>query len=307
MAQRHRSTPVTEGCRLTAFHATPLAVALLLLGALSLTACMEEEGAAPIAPVPGGPAVVPGRVTAELSGTLVTNEVGWEDTFSVVLTQPPEAAVTVVFSGGDSTEGIVTPPAVTFTPATWSQPQIVTVTGLDDEETDGNQSYGLILNPATSADINYAASGAFSIQVINGDNERPGVIVNPIRTTFSEAGGTGLFSIFLNTAPDGDVVFAVTCTDPSEALLSDGVAPPAEQLSVVFSPADWSAPRTVTLHGVDDAENDGDQYFNLQLRIVQAATTDGTGYQSLGPTPVAITVTDDEATAAAVHLARACN
>ena len=306
MAQRHGSTPATEGRRLAAFPATPLAVALLLLGALSMTACMEEE-ATPIAPVTGGPAVVPGRVTAELSGSLVTNEMGWEDTFSVVLTEPPEAAVTVVFSGGDSTEGVVTPPAVTFSPANWSQPQIVTVTGLDDEETDGNQTYGLILNPATSADSLYAASGACSIQVINGDNERPGVVVNPIRTTFSEAGGTGSFAIYLNTEPDGEVVFAVTCTVPSEALLSDGVGPPSGELSVVFSPEDWSAPRTVTLHGVDDLENDGDQYFTLQLRIVQAATTDGTGYLNLGPTPVAITVTDDEATAVAVHLARACN
>ena len=112
----------------------------------------------------------------DLSGTLVTNEMGWEDTFSVVLTRPPAATVTIVFSAGDSTEGTVTPTtvtptAVTFTPADWFQPRIVTVTGLDDEEADGNQIYGLILNPATSADFQFAASGAFSIQVINGDDE----------------------------------------------------------------------------------------------------------------------------------------
>ena len=39
---------------------------------------------------------------------------------------------------GDATEGTVTPAAVTFTPDNWNAPQTVTVTGVDDQEADGN-------------------------------------------------------------------------------------------------------------------------------------------------------------------------
>src|SRR5690606_7728727 len=86
---------------------------------------------------------------------LVTSETGDTATFTVVLDTQPSADVDIALGSSDATEGTVAPAGVTFTVANWNIPQTVTVTGVDDNEDDGDIAYEIVTAAATSADANY--------------------------------------------------------------------------------------------------------------------------------------------------------
>lgn len=64
----------------------------------------------------------------------VTTEAAGTDSFEIVLDSQPTANVTVGVSSDNSAEGVASTASVTFTPANWSQPQSVTVTGTRESE-----------------------------------------------------------------------------------------------------------------------------------------------------------------------------
>jgi hypothetical protein len=59
----------------------------------------------------------------------------------VVLQSQPAAPVTIPLSSTDETEGTVSPKSLVFTADNWNAPRTVTITGVDDDEQDGNQEY----------------------------------------------------------------------------------------------------------------------------------------------------------------------
>ncbi|MEG3844964.1 FG-GAP-like repeat-containing protein, partial [Microcoleus sp. herbarium14] len=75
---------------------------------------------------------------------LTTTELGGKATFTVKLNSQPSANVTFGLSSSNVAEGTVSTNSLTFTPANYSQPQTVTVTGVDDLVADGNVVYKII-------------------------------------------------------------------------------------------------------------------------------------------------------------------
>ncbi len=123
----------------------------------------------------------------------------------------------------------------------------------------------------------------------------PGITVSPGTTTFSENGGTGNFDVVLNTQPDGDVVIDVTGSDDTELLVSkDGGTTTAHNLSLTFTDTSWNTAQTVTLVGQDDVVVDGNQSVTVTNAFNSGSTADTTGYGSMSPVDVTITVQDDE-------------
>src|SRR5262249_8906182 len=61
---------------------------------------------------------------------LFTSESGAKATFTVVLGLQPSANVTIPISSSNTKEGTVSTASLTFTPANWNVPQVVTVTGV---------------------------------------------------------------------------------------------------------------------------------------------------------------------------------
>ena len=104
---------------------------------------------------------------------LFTSESGTKATFSVVLTSQPTANVTIPLSSSDTTEGTVSPASLTFTPANWNVPKVVTVTGKDDTIADGPIVYTIITSPAISTDPRFSGMDADDVQVTNFDNDFP--------------------------------------------------------------------------------------------------------------------------------------
>ena len=96
-------------------------------------------------------------------------------TFTVALNSPPMGDVTIPVVSDATGEGTVSPESLTFTPLNWNAPQIVTVTGVDDDGTaDGDQPYTIVLGPSTGDDSDYNAEPATNVPVSNADNDKPG-------------------------------------------------------------------------------------------------------------------------------------
>jgi hypothetical protein len=61
--------------------------------------------------------------------------------------------------------------SVVFEPSEWSTPHPVTVTGVDDHISDGNQPYSIITGQVVSEDLAYAGVDAADVDLMNVDNE----------------------------------------------------------------------------------------------------------------------------------------
>ncbi|GAB5405833.1 MAG: hypothetical protein Aurels2KO_40640 [Aureliella sp.] len=117
-------------------------------------------------------AYAPGITVTPLGG-LETSESGGSDQFSVVLDVAPTADVTIDLTSSDTGEASLSPSTLTFTPANWNLPQVVTVTGVDDSTIDGDAGYEIITQPASSDDSRYNGLDAANVSGVNLDNDAP--------------------------------------------------------------------------------------------------------------------------------------
>lgn len=67
----------------------------------------------------------------------------------------------------------VTPARLTFAAADWDTPQLVTVTGVDDDEIDGDVGYSIVTSAATSGDAACNGLLAKAVEAINLDDDAP--------------------------------------------------------------------------------------------------------------------------------------
>ncbi len=102
---------------------------------------------------------------------LYTTESHAKASFSVVLTSRPTANVTISLSSSNPAEGTLLTSSLTFKPAKWNVPQVVTVTGVDDSIADGAIAYTIVTGPATSADPIFNGMDGDDVQVTNFDND----------------------------------------------------------------------------------------------------------------------------------------
>jgi hypothetical protein len=112
----------------------------------------------------------PGITVSPTSG-LTTTEGGGTDTFTVVLDTKPVYDVTIGVSSGDTTEGTVSTDQLLFTPSNWDTPQTVTVTGVDDDDADGDVFYSIVLAAASSGDSEYNGLDPDDVSATNEDDE----------------------------------------------------------------------------------------------------------------------------------------
>jgi hypothetical protein len=223
---------------------------------------------------------------------LRTSEGGDMATFTVMLTAPPSDDVTIPVTSSTPTEGTVSTASLKFTTLNYMSPQTVTVTGVDDSVADGDQPYTVVLGAPTTKDTDYTLLGAENVQVTNVDNDKPGFSVtlvsgidpaDPTRLDTTEGGGAATFKLALNSKPLAAVTVKLSSSTPTEGTVS-----PA---TLTFSTDNWNAPQTVTVTGVDDKVEDGDQQYSV---LIGAATSTDKGYQGLDPPDVSVTNKDND-------------
>ncbi|MEZ4235414.1 MAG: MYXO-CTERM sorting domain-containing protein [Myxococcota bacterium] len=211
---------------------------------------------------------------------------GSTDLLDVKLFTQPTADVVLTIAVSDDTEAELDLEELTFTPVDWDVPQTVTVTGLDDAEIDGDVAWTIDVVAASSGDPSYDDVTALQEVAAEGtteDDDGPGYLVAPqagLRT--SESGGVADFTVALRTPPAGEVYVVVNSFDPSEGTASPTV--------LIFDAADYDVAQTVTVTGVDDAEQDGD----VAYAVVLSATSTDPLYAAVDPPDVAVVNLDDD-------------
>ncbi len=100
------------------------------------------------------------------------------------------------------------------------------------------------------------------VSVTNLDNDGPGVSVSAISGDTTEAGGQATFSVVLQSQPSGTVTVALASSNTGEGTVSPD--------ALVFTPANWNTPQTVTVTGVEDDVDDG----NVAYTIVTTVSSD---------------------------------
>ncbi|MFM2052137.1 MAG: hypothetical protein RL456_174, partial [Pseudomonadota bacterium] len=96
-------------------------------------------------------------------------------------------------------------------------------------------------------------------------------------------GGSGTFTVVLDTAPTADVTIDLVSVLPSQFALSTG--------QLTFTAADWNVAQTVTVTSVDDTLVDG--AFGAILQVRPAVSADP-AYHGLDATDLATVTTDDD-------------
>jgi alpha-tubulin suppressor-like RCC1 family protein len=221
-----------------------------------------------------------------------TTEGGGTATTTVRLDSQPVANVTVILASSNTAEGAVSPSTLTFTPSAgitggWDQPQLVTVTGVDDRIDDGNSAYQIEIT-AVSGDANYNVghTGLLDVAVVNDDDDIVGVSISTTSLITTEASGAGSqtsFVVALNTQPTANVTVALNGINADETSMTPS--------SLIFTSLNWNVGQTVTISGVDDQIDDG----NISYTITPTTTSTDSNYQALaGIQTVQVTNVDDD-------------
>ncbi len=254
---------------------SPLSAALIVT--LSLCAC-QREISIPVTQV------VEAGVTVSVDPNLTTSETGTQISFDVVLDGRPTKDAAIALLSSDTTEGLVVPSVLTFTPENFDEPQTATVTGVDDNVVDGDQVFSIVIAPIVSQDSNYHGFDPTDIGVTNQDNDVAEIVVDPtVGLVTTEAGTTAIFSVVLTVQPSNDVSVSLSSSDPTEVSVSP--------TRIVFTSPSWETPVTVTVTGVDDAVDDGDQ---AAVILIEPAVSDDWAFDGFDAADVVVTNQDDD-------------
>ena len=164
-------------------------------------------------------------------------------TAQVRLTSMPLSTVTVTPTSNDTGEGQVSPDTLSFTNKNWNTYQTLTITGVDDNVTDGTQSYQIDFQLSTE-DTKYSSLSVSSLSMSNKDDEVAGVTVGTISGNTTESGGTATFTVKLNSQPEASVAISVSSSNTDEGTVSPS--------GLEFSTSNWNTCLLYTSDAADE-------------------------------------------------------
>ena len=141
-------------------------------------------------------------------------------------------------------------------------------------------TYYLAIDGVGKGDLitGYSDYGSLGQYAITGTIIGNGMTVTPIAgLTTTEEGGTATFTVVLNTAPTADVVITLNSSNTNEGTI--------DKSTLTFTTANWNIAQQVTVTGVDDAINDGDQNYSI---ILNSASSTDANYNGIDPRDVSL-------------------
>ena len=202
-------------------------------------------------------------------------------TFTVSLSSAPSSDnVTITMKSSDTTEGVISTSIgnaqtkdnasqLVFTSSDWNSARTVTVTGVADNLSDGDQAYAIQLSGDSSpSDLRFANVDPEDVTVRNLDyTAKGGFYVSSISGDTDENLKTATFTVSLSSAPSSDnVTITMKSSDTTEGTIRSVTTRRVTTRSqLVFTTSDWNSVRTVTVKGVADNLSDGDQAYAIQL------------------------------------------
>jgi hypothetical protein len=213
-----------------------------------------------------------------------TDEAGGQSTLQVQLNTRPSAPVTLTLVSSAADEGSVSPEVLTFLPRDWNTPQNVLVTGVNDDEQDGDVQYDVHVSSAVSADLDYLGLVGASLTLLNLDDDTVGIYV--------EDGSSGDMSIHedwngsmylrLTSMPTDTVTLRCSSSDPEQLTVSPSW--------LTFYPDSWSEQQWLTLNTKDPLD-DGDHTATVTC---QPAESSDPAYDGLVVEDRTFTIVDDD-------------
>ena len=214
------------------------------------------------------------------TGALILEPTGTA-TYTVRLGVRPTATVTVAVASQNPAIATAAPAELTFTDTTWSTPQMVTVTAVDDDiDNPGNQrSIGIAHTPSTNSDG--ITVNVFSVTV--NDDDARGYTFTPTALTVDED-DSGSYAVALSSEPTANVTVTIT-SDNSDVTVDTDSVMAGNQNTLSFSTTTWNTAQTVTVTAVRDSDRTGDSATLTHAGL-------GGDYGSISANTLAVTVND---------------
>lgn len=119
---------------------------------------------------------VPGVSVQSSSVSATVTEAGSTETLEISLDAQPATDVVIDVSSSDETEVTVDADQLTFTSVNWDVRQTVTITGVNDDVVDGNQSSIITFSiDDTTSDTEYSSVADHTLQVVTIDDDVAGI------------------------------------------------------------------------------------------------------------------------------------
>ena len=216
----------------------------------------------------------------ESGGSTDIAEGGATDSFDVVLSLQPSLDVTVTLT--PNAQCTVSQGTLTFTAANWNVIQTVTFTAIDDGVVEGAHTCVITITPRSST-AGYNLIAVPNVVVNVTDNDFLGVTFSESggSTDVAEGGSVDTYDVVLNSQPQLNVTVNVV----PGAQVTTNVA------SLVFTPANWNTPQTVTVTAIDDGIQEGSHAEVVTHNI----TSTDPGYTGFIVADVSINIIDNAA------------
>ncbi|MFK8112871.1 MAG: dockerin type I domain-containing protein [Rubripirellula sp.] len=169
-------------------------------------------------------------IVGESGDVTRVTERGTVDVVTVALSRQPSSGVTVLVQADDPTEATLDVTQVAFTVDNWNLPQLIVVTGVDDQLLDGSQASNLIFSVDAESSDNAFDNVTASISIETSDHETISVGLSTDSIVESQI-ATGTLT---RSNMDVDSVFLLTSDDPTRISAPVSVMIPAGQSSAEF-------------------------------------------------------------------------
>jgi len=182
------------------------------------------------------------------------SEGGASDSYTIRLASQPVGNVTIVMlPDADLT---TTPTQLIFASANWSQLQLVTVSAVDDDETEGAHTARIAHTAIWPGATNVSVP---DVTVTIEDNDVPSLIVTETGndTAVVEGGVGDSILVALGAKPSGSVTVQ----------FSSGGELAATPSTLIFTTVNWQTPQTIQVMAIDDTQVEGDHGGSFTLSV----------------------------------------
>jgi hypothetical protein len=175
---------------------------------------------------------------------LLTTEAGLTDTYTIVLNREPIAPVNITFETSNRLQPIS---EVIFDSNNWNTPQTVTVTAIDDQIINEENST-IIRHLVNSNDDSYNNFNIPDVTVEIGDDEIADILLSSTNFSISENNDSQQYSLVLSSIPTSPVTIAFDTGNQINPI-SD----------ITFNSDNWNQPQIVTFSAINDEIIQGDR------------------------------------------------
>jgi len=198
--------------------------------------------------------------------SLIVSELNQSGLVSIQILKAPTSDVTITVSAEDTTELTLDQTQFVVTPDNWQERIKLLVSGVEDNEADGDTITTLTFT-FTSSDATYNNLSPLSLNVTCIDDGKQNNSLVSLRqysalTTSEDGTQTAEIGLRLQKQPTSDVEIQLTSSDITEGL--------PEPSTLTFTPSNFDQEQRVFIHGVDDDDSDGPQKYKLSFKIVSS-------------------------------------